>query len=104
MNNEQGQVHRDEILEVLASRGVDWVFTLRDLAAALGVMDYPLRGAVAWCIADRIVEPVGSVVRLTPKGKPYKVLTYRWTGSMWAARCMQPAPVTPECEAWLRGA
>ena len=99
MNASGVGVSRDAIIDVLVARGVGWEFTVRDLSHALGMMDRPVRGAFAWCIAARIAEPVGEVIR-----RPYKAMTYRWTGSTRATRYTQSAPITAECEAWLRGA
>lgn len=104
MNASGVGVSRDAIVDILIARGVGWEFTLRDLSHALGMMDRPVRGAFAWCVAARIVEPSGEVVRRTARGKPYKAMTYRWTGSTRVTPYTQPAAVTAECEAWLRGA
>ncbi|RRQ20406.1 hypothetical protein D5687_09505 [Guyparkeria sp. SCN-R1] len=98
------RMSRRELVEALAEFGVGKDFTIRDLAELVGSDDYPVRGAFAWCIKARIVEPSGEVTRRTSRGKPYKAVTYRWTGSTRATRYTQPVPVNAECEAWLRGA
>jgi hypothetical protein len=68
------------ILALLEDRGAEWIWTTRELADALNLKEYAVRGSVSTLLLREEVRTVGRVTRRTPSGFPYFAMTYQWNG------------------------
>lgn len=68
------------VLALIEAKDEDWRWTTRELAEALGVKEYAVRGSVSALLLRREVVAMGRVARYTSGGYPYFAVTYCWTG------------------------
>lgn len=73
------------VLGLLQEKGEAWCWTTRELAEALGVKEYAVRGSVSALLLREEVRTIGRVTRCTPSGFPYFAMRYRWDGPRYGA-------------------
>ena len=73
-------LNRKAVLDAIIREWPDAEFTTADLAAVMGAHERPVRGAVTWLAAGRLLDRVGTVPRVDRKNRPYRAQVYRWTG------------------------
>lgn len=69
-----------QVLALLEDRGEHWRWTTTEIAEALGVKEYAVRGSVSALQLRCEVIALGRVTRYTVGGYPYFVVVYGWSG------------------------